>query len=143
LPNLTSSALLSWAAEAAAAAYNFDFYNYNKVLKNIRPYFTESGYDNFLAALNGAGTLAKIREKKLVLSSVLTAYPVIIKEGAIVENTYAWQVQFPMLLTFQSASEQQKINIVVTLTIVRVPTTESSRGIGINSFLVQNYNKQN
>lgn len=141
LPNLTNRVLLDWCAQAATAIYTFDFFNYPQIIQGARIYFTKTGYDNFLSALEKAGTISKVIEKKLVLSSVLTDSPVVLKEGPTAEGTYAWQVQFPMLLTFQSASEQQKLNVMLTLLVVRVPTLESPKGIGITSFSIQNYNR--
>src|SRR3990167_6793036 len=42
-PNLSTQALLDWVVEATTTAYNFNFGNYQDVLKNIRVYFTEPG----------------------------------------------------------------------------------------------------
>ena len=135
-PNLTNDVILKWAAEAATTVYTFDFYNYNEVFKAARPYFTQAGFDNFIAAINAAKTVETVIEKKLVVSSVLTNTPIMSNEGEAPDGTYAWQVQFPMLLTFQSASEINKQNIIVTLLIARIPTSESPMGIGIASFVV-------
>lgn len=134
-PNLSTQVILKWAAEAATAAYTFDFYNYQSVFKGIRPYFTKVGYDNFIAAIKASGLIARVIEKKIIVSAVVTGSPVIMKEGPIVGGLYAWQVQFPMLLTFQSQSDQSDSKVVVTLLIAQVPTIESPKGIGIASFI--------
>lgn len=134
-PNLSTDVILQWAMEAATASYTFDFYNYPTVLKNIRPYFTKAGYDNFISALNSAGTLKRVEEKKIIVSAVPTGTPIILKEGKIVGGIYAWQVQFPMLLTFQSQSDKSDSKVIVTLLIAQVPTLESPKGIGIASFI--------
>lgn len=135
-PNLTTEALLRWAATAATTIYTFDFFNYNEVLRNARVFFTKAGYDNFRSAVNAAGILNTITRKRLVVSAVLTDTPVVLKEGVIATGNYAWQVQFPMLLTYQSASEQIKSRIIITMLITRVPTSESVNGLGISSFVV-------
>lgn len=134
-PNLTNTIIMQWAMEAATAAYTFDFYNYQTALNDIRPYFTGSGYDNFLASLSAAGTLNQVIEKKLIVSAVPTGSPIILNEGFIPGNIYAWQVQFPMLLTFQSQSDKTSTKVVVTLLIAEVPTLESPKGVGIASFI--------
>jgi intracellular multiplication protein IcmL len=59
-----------------------------------------------------------------------------LKEGVIATGFYAWQVQLPMLLTYQSASDNIQSRIVLTLLVTRVPTSESVKGIGISSFIV-------
>ncbi|MCS5711129.1 DotI/IcmL/TraM family protein [Candidatus Berkiella aquae] len=135
-PNLTTEALLRWAATAATTIYTFDFYNYNEVLKDARVFFTKAGYENFRSAITAAGIINTIVRKRLVVSAVITDTPVVLKEGQIATGNYAWQVQFPMLLTYQSASEQLKSKIIITMLVSRVPTAESVNGVGIASFIV-------
>lgn len=136
-PNLKSNALLQWATEAGTAAYTFNFVNYRKALQDVRQYFTKRGYENFLKALTDSRNLEAVKSKKLVVSAVPTGAPVILKEGATSNGRYAWQVQFPMLLTYQSASDSIRQNIIVTMLITRIPTLESEKGVGIASFVVR------
>jgi intracellular multiplication protein IcmL len=135
-PNLTTNAVLRWATNAATSALTFNFYNYPQVLHDSRRYFTPEGYKNFIAALNAAGTIETVVKKQLAVYAVLTDTPIVLKEGDIGESTYAWQIQFPMLLTYESERENKQ-NIVLTLIVARVPTSESVTGIGIASFIVQ------
>lgn len=136
-PNLSTNALLQWSVEAATAAYTFNFVNYRKALQDSRIYFTKLGYQNFLKALTDSRNLEAVKTKKLVVSAVPTGAPVILKEGVTSSGLFAWQVQFPMLLTYQSASETIPQNIVITMLITRVPTLESPKGVGIASFVVR------
>lgn len=135
-PNLTTEALLQWASEAATTVYTLNFNNYQEVIKKARIYFTPAGYENFKDAINAAGFLGTIVQKRLVVSAVVTDTPVVLKEALLETGYYAWQVQFPMLLTYQSAGEQIRSNIVLTLLITRVAPSESVTGIGIASFVV-------
>ncbi len=136
-PNLSTNALLQWATEAATSAYTFNFVNYRKALQDVRIYFTATGYQNFLKALQDSSNLQAVQTKKLVVSSVPTGAPIILKEGLTADGVYAWQVQLPMLLTYQSASEQYRQNIILTMLISRVPTLDSPKGVGIASFVVR------
>lgn len=136
-PNLTTNALLQWATEAATASYTFNFVNYRKALQDARKFFTERGYRNFISAQQQSNNLQAIREKKLVVSAVPTGVPVVLKEGVLSSGRYAWQVQIPMLIVYQSASEEFRQNVVLTLMIIRVPTLESEGGVGIESFIVR------
>jgi intracellular multiplication protein IcmL len=136
-PNLTTNSLLQWASEAATSAYTFNFVNYRKALQEVRKYFTERGYRNFINALRDANNLQAIRDKKLVVSAVPTGVPVVLKEGVLQNGKYAWQVQVPMLIVYQSASEEFRQNVVLNMVIVRVPTLESDGGVGIESFVVR------
>jgi intracellular multiplication protein IcmL len=136
-PNLTTASLLEWVTEAATTAYNFNFDNYDKSLRDIRVYFTDAGYQHFLEALKSAQTIETVVSKRLVVFAVATNTPVILKEGPTSDGLYAWQVQLPMLITYQSASEQIKQNIILTMLITRRPTLESPKGIGIASIQIK------
>ncbi len=135
-PNLTTEALLEWVSQATTTIYTLNFNDYNQVFNKVRVYFTESGYQNFRAAIKAARIVETIVKKRLVVSAVITGTPVILKEGVIATGFYAWQVQLPMLLTYQSASDNIQSRIVLTLLVTRVPTSESVKGIGISSFIV-------
>lgn len=137
-PNLTTNAILHWAMNAATTSLTFDFYNANDVLENVRTYFTPTGYSNFINAVNAAKLPQDIKKKKLIMYAVVTNNPVVLREGEITVGSgiYAWQIEFPMLLTFES-EKAERLNVVVTLLISRVPTSESVSGIGISSFVMQ------
>lgn len=135
-PNLSTNALLQWAVEAATAAYTFNFVNYRKALQDSRVYFTRLGYQNFLKALTDSRNLEAIQTRKLIVSAVPTGAPIILREGTTSAGLYAWQVQFPMLITYQSSSDTQARNYMITMLITRVPTLESAKGVGIASFVI-------
>lgn len=134
-PNLSTNALLTWVTEAATASYTFNFVNWKEALESVRIYYTATGYQHFLNALRDGGNLDTVRSKKLVVSAVPTGAPVILKEGLINKN-YTWQVQLPMLLTYQSANDVIKQEITMTMLVSRVPTLESAKGVGIAQLIV-------
>lgn len=135
-PNFSTQTILKWAVEAATAAYRLNFYDYADSIKKMRPYFTQSGYHNFVSDFSNR-VLPDLKRKKLVLTSVVTDTPIVLREGKIINNLYAWEIQFPMLLTYESQSDKIHQRVVVTLFIVQVPTTESPQGIGIVSFITR------
>lgn len=136
-PNLTDSALVSWSVQASTAAYTFNFVDYREALQGVREYFTPRGFQHFLSALEESGNLKDVREKKLVVSAVPQGAPIILKKGPTSRGIYAWQVQLPMLISLQSATEVKKLNITITMLITRVSTTQTPKGIGIAQFIVK------
>ncbi len=71
----------------------------------------------------------------MIVSAVATKAPVILQKG-ILNGRFAWRVQMPLLVTYQSANEFSQANNVVTMLISRVSTLNSPRGIGISQFVV-------
>ncbi len=134
-PNQSDSAVLQWANQAAIAAFTYNFVNYRTELQAASGFFTADGWTQFLNALQESNNLDAVKAKKLVVSSVATRAPIILQKG-ILNGSYSWRVQMPVLVTYQSASEFSQQNNVVTMLITRVSTLNSPRGIGIAQFVV-------
>jgi len=132
---MPNSALLQWATEAASAAFTYDFVNYRAQLQKASEYFTTNGWSSFLSELQSTRNLLAVQAKKLVINAVVTRAPVILEER-VINGRYAWRIQMPMIITYQSASESTTSSTTVTLTITRVSTVTSPRGIGISQFIV-------
>lgn len=138
-PNVSTKALLSWATLAATASYTMDFVNYNDNLAKLRDYFTKEGYDNFITSLNDSGTLDSIRDKKLVVSAVAIG-PAIVTGEDEVRGYHLWRVEVPIIVSYLSASAEEKRERLITLTISQVPTTDAPKGIGIAQFVTIDLN---
>lgn len=134
-PNMAKSAILQWAQQAAIAAYTFNFVNYRQELQAASNFFTPSGWQAFVKALNDSGNLTSVIQKKLVVSAVATGAPVILQEG-LLNNVYAWRIQMPVLVTYQSSSQITQQRITVTMLITRLSTLNAPKGIGIAQFVV-------
>lgn len=134
-PNQSDSAVLQWANQAAIAAFTYNFVNYRDELQASSGFFTPEGWDQFLSALQQSNNLDAVKAKKLIVSAVATRAPIILQKG-ILNGSYSWRVQMPILVTYQSASEFTQQNNVVTLLITRISTLNSPRGIGISQFVV-------
>ncbi|MBI2785993.1 MAG: type IVB secretion system apparatus protein IcmL/DotI [Legionella longbeachae] len=134
-PNQSDSAVLQWANQAAIAAFTYNFVNYRDELQASSGFFTAAGWDQFLNALQQSNNLDAVKAKKLIVSAVATRAPIILQKG-VLNGSYSWRIQMPILVTYQSASEFTQQNNVVTMLITRVSTLNSPRGIGISQFVV-------
>lgn len=134
-PVYSDNSLLSWVQMAVTTVFKMDFVNYQESLANMKVYFTQSGYNAFLQALNDSNFLADVIAQKLEVSAVVTDTPIILSEGGV-DDYYFWVVELPVLITFVTAQANETPNkrISVRLLIERVSTKEASIGIGINRF---------
>ena len=132
-PTVTSNYIMQWASLAVRAAYNLDFVNYQTQLTSAAPYFTADGWNVFNNALNTSGVLSSLQTNKLIMSAVVSNSPIVL-DRAIINGRYTWHVQVPLLVTYSSASENKKQNLIITLTIMRVSSLDTAQGIQINNF---------
>jgi intracellular multiplication protein IcmL len=134
-PSLIAPTIIRFASKAATLAYTFDFVNYNQQIASARTYFTDRGWEEFNASISSL--TSDIVERQLFVSGVVSGTPVIANEGPLPGADYAWRVQIPFLVTYQSSDTTSKRNNMVTVTIIKVPTSVNPQGIGIDRFIVR------
>lgn len=135
-PNLSSAALLQWTVEAMTSSYSFNFVNYKKSLQEARMYFTQAGYMNYLNELRNLNVISLVTDRKFVLSSAPTSAPILLKEK-VIDGLYTWQVQLPMVVVYHSAKDELRQYLILTMLIIRVPTSESPKGVSIAGLIVR------
>lgn len=133
-PNLLPDTILHWASKAATFAYSFDYVNYNAQLRAVRPYFTDAGWQMYLASVQSL--IDAIVQKQLFVNGVVAGTPVIANQGDLPGRGFVWRIQIPFLVVYQSSSDTTTANYFVVLSLVRVPTSVNPQGIGIDQFVM-------
>lgn len=131
---LSPGELLQWTHRAAVAAYTYNFVDYHDAMQTLQNQFTPSGWKYYEDALKISRTLEMVIAKKLIVSAVATGAPVILDQ-AVINGVYAWKVQIPLLVTYQSPNEKTQQSMIVTIIVSRVPTVDMPKGIAIVSFV--------
>lgn len=131
-PNLLPTTIIRFATTAAVRAYNFAPIGNDDTLRAVGPYFTDSGWDNYLAAVKPV--INQVETNKLFAYGIVNGTPVISNQGVLPKLGYSWRVQIPFLVTFMSAEQKTQSNYMLTITVVRVPTYVNPQAIGIEEF---------
>lgn len=129
-PYIHQATLLTWANEAAVAAYTFNFVNYDTQFQSISNYFTPEGWKAFHDQLTQSYIFKFMKDKKLIITAVTSKAPIILKQG-VVNGHYSWRVQMPLLVIYQSATEWMHETLMVTMVIERTAPYEGIKGIGV------------
>lgn len=133
-PIINNVILTQWSSLAATSVFNYDAANYTtKVPAALAEFFTQAGatayYDEFI----NSTALNDVIEKNLSVTSVAQGATVILRQG-ILQGTYSWKVQLPILVTYSSLSEDKLCSYIVAMVINKIPTWQNAKGIGINEF---------
>ena len=128
--------VLSWATRAITQSYTLSFVNYREQLQAAREHFTKDGFEGFESALTDSGILDAILENQFVTSAVPRGAPVIVAEG-IIAGFYAYKVEVPVVVTYQSSSNRTAQDLLVTAVIVRRSELEHPMGLGIAQLLAE------
>lgn len=130
-PFLTDNQITNFAAEAITRAMTLNFATWRQDLSDASTYFTRpEGWDAYVRSINESGMMDYIVTKKLIATAVANG-AVITTRGPNERGVYAWVLQVPLTVTYQSASDTQRENLIAEMEIVRVPTWEMSRGVGV------------
>lgn len=133
-PNLSSPALMSWAAQAATEVMTFGFNDYRRRLQESSRNFTRRGWESFTQALQKARIIEMVEANQQVVTAAPQGAPILQSEG-MAAGRYQWVVQLPLVVTYQSGSRVKSDNLLITLVIVRVPRLESPNGVGIEQWI--------
>lgn len=134
-PNLSDRSVLQWASTAVVSIFTYNFVNYRQAFQDNKQYFTDPGWRSFLNAVQQSKDLSTVQDKKLVVSAVLSSAPIVTNEY-VLNGRYTWKLQLPVMVTYQSLSEDFHDNFVVAMTVQRVSTLDNISGVGISSFVV-------
>ncbi|MBL8639590.1 MAG: type IVB secretion system apparatus protein IcmL/DotI [Alphaproteobacteria bacterium] len=135
-PNLSMRALTSWSAQAATEVMTFGFNNYQYRLQESSRNFTEEGWQSFSSALERSKIITNVVKNQQLISAAPAQTPIVVAEG-LYQERYQWQVQVPLVITYQAGSAISQSYMLVTMLIVRVPNMNSSNGIGIQQWVAQ------
>ena len=135
-PIVTDTYISSWAGMRAQSAFTLDFVKYGKEFGTLQPYFTDRGWQQFRNAINDANIVDSLQHEKMVVTSVVTSTPVIVKQG-VLNGAYTWRVRVRLLVSFVSASANTKREVSALLVIRRVPVMDVKNGIQIDYFITR------
>jgi len=135
-PNMSSSSVAQWIVRAINEIYSFDYARYKGELNEAgTKYFTPEGFKEFVHSMNSQGVLDTIIRKRLVVKTVVTSAPALEDEG-LHGGVYTWKFTVPIIISYQGASIDNKREKVVTISVKRVPETNSSRGLAVSEFII-------
>ena len=135
LPNQSKEAVKSWAREAVEKTYTFDFRNVGKSLTEAEPYFTHDAWPIFKKTLTNSQLIASVEKNKLEVNVVAQIDPQIefsaIDKSSKDKEEFAWKLIIPVTLSFSGDIPTENQDMIIRVTIVRVPTVENPKGLGV------------
>lgn len=128
--------VLEWTSNAVTRSYTFSFANYREEFSQSRSNFTTEGWNGFEKALKDSGNLESVLEKKMVVTAIPVSAPYVVAEGNF-NGTYMWQIEFEIIVTYQTPSEKINQPLNVRATVIRQSETKHPKGLGIHSIIAE------
>jgi len=134
LPNMGTSSLMSWAAQAATEVMTFGFHDYQRRMQQSSRHFTRRGWESFTDALQKSRIMESVEASQQVASAQPRSAPILVQEG-VFNGKYRWVVDLPLTVTYQAGAASRVDNLVVRMVIDRVPSLENPNGVGIEQWI--------
>lgn len=130
-PFISEQGLLNWTSTAVCKTLGLDFVHYRDQLLAVQDDYTPDAFKQVINQLQSSGTLNMVKKQRILMSAIPSAPPVIVNEG-VVAGRYAWRIQFPVLVSYETTgSSPTKQALVATVMVTRVPTAYNPRGVAI------------
>ncbi len=137
IPNQTDAAVIAWATQSATEVMTFNFRDYRKRLQDSSRFFTVTGWNSFLDALQKSRLLEGVEAKQQVLTTVPSEAPVITSQGLGPDKVYYWLLDMPILTTFEAGDKKVPQRQILKLKIVRVSPLANPAAMGIEQWVAR------
>ncbi len=138
MPNMTNTAVLSWAVTSVTAIMAVGFGDFEQKLNAQKSRFTPKGWESFVAAFYKESIGQSFKEHQLVLTTVPSNTPVIVSQGVNEDKAYQWEVQLPIVMTYATNNNvTRRDHQIAKLKIVRVSPAQNPAGIAIKDWRVE------
>ena len=134
LPNMNTSALMSWVAQASTEVMTFGFHDYQRRMQQSSRHFTRRGWETFTSALQKSRIIDAVEAAQQVVTAQQISAPVLIQEG-VFNGKYRWVVDIPLTVSYKSGAASRADKLKVRLVIDRVPSLENPNGVGIEQWI--------
>jgi intracellular multiplication protein IcmL len=129
-PVMSDADVEVWTVNSIVAVYTIDFQNYRQQLSTASQHFTVEGWNSFGTAFVNSGNLAKLKAARLVASAQPQRAAVIVHKTVIGDHL-TWEIQFPLLVTYENENETHTEHLMVTALVRRTSEADHPDGVAI------------
>lgn len=133
-PNMGTSALMSWVAQASMEVMTFGYHDYQRRIQQSSRHFTRRGWESFTNALQKSRIIESVEASKQVVVAKSRSAPILKQEG-VFNGKYRWVVELPLSVVYQTGDTSRTDSLTIMLVIDRVPSLENPNGVGIEQWV--------
>lgn len=135
-PYINGQKVARWGGECIVEAFTISFSTIQRDLDKAGKCFNEDGFISYLASIEQSQLLDTIKTG-VNLFTAKDGSPVVVMH-ALVDGVYQWQVQIPIIMTYESGKKRQHQRAIIYGIIKRIPFSEKPEGIAFAQFSLKN-----
>ena len=132
------SFIQAWIIQSQVESLTFAHHDYKLRLQRANRFYTESGFDFFVKALQKSEILAAVVDNEALMSVVPLEQPVFRNKGAV-DGLYQWDVVMPARLVYRTGENNYTADWLLTIKVTRINDPAYVNGIAINSWAAFTY----
>lgn len=138
----SDSELKNWINTVVSEALFFRPDNFNQVLNNVRPYFSEKGFQEYRQYLANSRIQETLTQKRYKMSAFAEDPPLLMSNQPV-RGVYKWLYQVPVTITFLPAYTnnlvQTKTDMVTRQATLRLQITRAKVGNDVNAIQIESW----
>lgn len=142
-PHRTNKELQTWSSMAVSEALSFDKQNYQAAMRQVRGYFTDSGYAQYQDYLKSSGIIESINKNDFRMSVFVDEKPLLLNDLAL-KDVYRWLYQMPITVNFLPRNTRDLVGrndnvsraLTLNIQIRRVTLPDDPNAIQIESWKI-------
>lgn len=135
-PNLSVKALVSWSSQAATEVMTFGFNDYRRRFQESSRNFTPLGWESFYKGMERSKILNNVEENQQYIIAAPAGPAILVAQG-FNKGRYEWQVQVPLVITYQAQAAISSEWMLITMTLVQLQQADGASGVGIERWISQ------
>ncbi len=135
-PNLSVKALVSWSSQAATEVMTFGFNDYRRRFQESSRNFTPIGWESFYKGMERSRILTNVEENQQYIIAAPAGPAILVAQG-LNKGRYEWQVQVPLVITYQAQAAISSEWMLITMTLVQLQQADGASGVGIERWISQ------
>lgn len=137
-PNANNGTIGEIALKTIKAVNTYDYKNYLDQLQQAEKYFTPSGWNDYIKQFQATQTMNTVKENRAIVSVEPLGNVSIVSQDVAANGVYAWKVEVPIKVSYTAhksglSGNSNQIGIV-TLYLIRVPTTVNPEGVSVQIY---------
>lgn len=135
-PSLSVIKIQRWVTRSTREIFSFNFANYDTRIAGDQVFFTDMGWEAFQQGLTNSKVESRVKTSQLDVFLVPVATARVI-DSRVIKHTLVFRTQMPALMVYKSASDIEVKNVMVSISVRQVPTSENPDGLGISDIALQ------
>jgi hypothetical protein len=124
-PGMTPMEMRGFVSLVLPRIMSMDHTRIRDDLREIRQYFTEAGWNDYMSTLDRAGVVDSLRDNQMDMTALVQSDPVVEDKGILQQDRYFWDISADLMVTYRNVRRSSNFTMTVLPRFIRVPAAKA------------------